>query len=173
MRLARKAVRSMVVGAALLGALGYGGNVQISSITFSLGSLIASGVVTGLGSTNYVLTLDAIGEAEVLCSSKGGATAPGQNPSVFASTGSTLVGEDSITKNGRANFSTRAPGAGGGTVAYPQNGCPNKNWSGNYTGFVYWTSATVTITDPATNTIVFRQTYACTTTRNPDSVTCY
>jgi len=59
------------------------------------------------------------------------------------------------------------------TLTGIEGGCPNNNWRANI-DFVFWTDATITVTDPSTDpaTVLLQQYYTCVTTRDPDSVSC-
>jgi len=74
-----------------------------------------------------------------------------------------------IFKNGTAPVDVKAEP----TLTGIQGGCPNDNWTANI-DFVYWTNATITVTDPSTDpdTVLLQQNYTCVTTRDPDSVSC-
>jgi hypothetical protein len=140
--------------------------LKVQDPLWDLGSLKVSADATGLGSEDAVVTLDATGRAVVICTSPGGGSeAPGQNPTIKA-TGSTLILAGNIDQNGKAPFVTE-------TDAPPplnakEAGCPNPNWSSRI-DFIFWDSATITINQ---GDISASFKYVCTTTRNPDSVTC-
>jgi hypothetical protein len=149
-----------------------GRGIGFSSVTFSLGSLIADGFVTGLGKTDVTVVLDATGErAEVSCINNGGTIVPGQSSPKLSAVGiDNLAGNDANRKNGKAPFNTET------SDFLPWNlaGCPNSNWVGHI-DFVYWTAATLTVHAGFNNpdgAILETQKYSCVTTRNPDSVSC-
>jgi hypothetical protein len=147
-----------------------GPGIGLSGVKFSLGSLIADGFVTKLGSTDVTVVLDASGIPAVTCTNNGKQDVPGQSsPKISASGQETLNGNRDFTKNGKSPFSVETVDP----VSLPWNaaGCPNANWSARI-DFVYWTNATLSVYDVATNTLQLKQNYTCTTTRNPASVSC-
>jgi hypothetical protein len=83
-------------------------------------------------------------------------------------TGADFIGPDEIDKKGKApvGVETEDP-----IITGTQGGCPNDNWTATI-DFVYWTSATLTVIDNASQTVVATQNYTCVTTRNPDTVSC-
>lgn len=149
-----------------------GRGIGFSGVTFSLGSLIADGFVTGLGRTDVTIVLDASGErAEVSCINNGGAIVPGQSsPKVEAVGMDNLAGNDPSRKNGKAPFTTETSDF----IPWDAAGCPNSNWAGHI-DFVYWTAATLTVHQGFNNPdgpVLASQNYTCITTRDPDSVSC-
>ncbi|MCK6540003.1 MAG: hypothetical protein L6Q26_08085 [Anaerolineales bacterium] len=147
-----------------------GGAVKLSGVTFSLGSLIASGFASGLGNTDVTIVLDASGIPAVVCTNYGGNDVPGQSyPKVSATGQQTLDGADPIRKNGKSPFFTETDDPE--TIPWDEAGCPNPNWTGRI-DFIFWTNATISVYDTATGALLLTQNYTCTTTRNPDSVSC-
>jgi len=147
-----------------------GGSVKLTSITFGLGSLIADGTLVGLGRTDVTVVLDASGDAVITCVNNGSNDVAAQSyPRLTSSGRRTLPGNDPLRKNGWASFGveTNDPEYLAGDIA----GCPNSNWIGRI-DFIYWTNATVSVYDTATNVLLLKQNYACTTIRYPPSVTC-
>jgi len=147
-----------------------GGSVKLSIITFGLGSLTADGTLVGLGRTDVTVVLDASGTPVITCINNGSNAVPAQSyPRLTSSGQQTLPGNDPLRKNGKAAFGveTNDPEYLAGDIA----GCPNSNWLGRI-DFVFWTNATVSVYDTATNAPLLRQDYACTTTRYPASVSC-
>jgi hypothetical protein len=147
-----------------------GPGIGLSSVKFSLGSLIADGVLSRLGSTDVTVVLDASGVPAITCSNYGGNAVPGQSsPKITASGQQALLGDSPIRKNGKSPFSVETTDP----VTLPWNaaGCPNAHWSARI-DFIYWTNATISVYDVATNTLQLKQNYTCTTTRFPASVTC-
>lgn len=147
-----------------------GGNVKLSSVQFRLGSLIADGFASGLGNTDVTVVLDATGIPAVTCTNKGGNQAPGQNPPEVSASGSDFLVHENYTKNGRSEFFVETAEPQPGLTA-KQMGCPNNSWSASI-DFVFWTNATLSVYDTATNALLVTQNYTCITTRNPDSVSC-
>lgn len=147
-----------------------GGAVKLSNVQFGLGSLIATGFASGLGKTDVTVVLDASGIPAVTCVNYGGNAAPGQSyPKVSATGQQTLLGNDPIRKNGRSPFFTETDDPE--TISWSEAGCPNPNWTG-YIDFIFWTDATISVYDTASGALLQSQSYTCTTTRYPASVTC-
>ncbi len=148
---------------------GAGGSVKLSVATFSLGSLDLAGTLTGLGGypDGVQVKLIATGDPVVTCVSPGGKDfPPGQNPSQISATATQTITE--ILKNGTASVNVSAEPVLSGT----QGGCSNDNWTARI-DFVFWTHASIFVTDLATNTELLHQEYACVTTRYPTpSVSC-
>ena len=147
-----------------------GGAVKLSGALFSLGSLSAAGTLTGLGGYNQGVTAELVarGIPVVTCTNQNGNQAPGQNPPQVSVTGEQFVAPQDITQKGMSPMNiTAEPGPITGT----QGGCPNDNWTAQI-DFVFWTNATISVHDIATNDLLLQQDYTCTTTHNPDSVSC-
>lgn len=146
----------------------FAGGVKLTGVSFSLGSLIAKGSVSGIGNTDVTMVLDASGIPAIICTNYGGNQVPGQSsPKVSAEGTQTLPGNSPLRKNGKAPFGveTQPPAP----LTWDQAGCPNSNWTAQIT-FVYWTNATVSVYDTATLSLLAKQNYACTTTLT--SVSC-
>lgn len=137
-----------------------------NSVEWSLGSLIAQGDLI-LGNTNVIVELQASGTPEVICTNQGNNPAPGQNPANVSATGAQFM--QSQTKNGKAPFDVEASPPD--TLPGVQGGCPSNNWTAHIT-FVFWKHALITVKDPVSGAVLLQQAYDCTTTRNPDTVTC-
>ena len=145
-----------------------GGAVKLSSVNFSLGSLIANGTLTGLGRTDVTVVLDASGIPAITCSNSGGNAVPGQSsPRVSASGNQLLDGDSSIRKNGKSPFGVETDDPE--TIPWNQAGCPNANWTGHI-DFIFWTDATITVLDANTQALLLKRDYKCTTTLT--SVSC-
>ena len=147
-----------------------GGNVKLSSVQFRLGSLIAEGFASGLGNTDVTVELNASGIPAVTCTNPGGNQAPGQNPSKVSASGEQFLVHANYTKNGRSAFGVETEEPQPGLTA-KQMGCPNSSWSASI-DFVFWTNATITVTNTLTGSVLSKQNYKCTTTRFPASVSC-
>lgn len=146
------------------------GNIKLSGVSFSLGSLIAKGYASGLGSTDVTVVLDASGIPAITCINPGGNDVPGQSyPKVSATGEQTLLGDDPIRKNGKAPFFTETDDPE--FIAWDAAGCPSSNWTGHI-DFIFWTNATISVYSTSTGTLLKKQNYTCTTTRNPASVSC-
>ena len=149
-----------------------GGSVKLSSVTFSLGSLIANGTLTGLGNSDVTVVLYAKGIPEITCTNYGNSDVPGQSsPMVSASGRQVLPGNNPLRKNGKSPFGVETYNP---SLTWDEAGCPNSNWSARV-DFVFWTEATLGIHLGFNNPdgpILASQNYTCETTRNPDHVTC-
>ena len=159
-----------LIAAFLTSPAAAGPGIKLSGVTFSLGSLIASGYASGLGKADVTVVLDASGIPAVTCVNQGGNESPGQNPRRVSAVGEqTLLGNDPLRKNGRAPFLTETddPETLPGNLA----GCANSNWTGRI-DFIFWTDAVISVYDTATGVLQTEQKYTCTTTRFPASVTC-
>ena len=140
------------------------------SASFSLGSLIAEGLATGVGQTDVTFEVKAIGPADITCINNGGSSVPGQSaPKLSASGQQNVLGSDLEIKNGKTPFRTETKDPE--TVNWDVGGCPNPNWIG-HVDFIYWTNATVSIYATDTGAFLTKQDYVCTTTRFPASVSC-
>jgi hypothetical protein len=140
------------------------------SATFSLGSLIAEGLATGVGQTDVTFELKGTGPADITCINSGGNSVPGQSSPRISATGEqNVLGGDPETKNGRTPFRTETNDPE--TVAWNVGGCPNPNWIG-HVDFIYWTNATISIYATDTGALLIKRDYVCTTTRFPATVSC-
>jgi hypothetical protein len=159
----------LLVSALMTSTASAGGNVGLRNVQFSLGSLDLAGTLTGLGgyTDGVIVELVASGTPVVTCTTRGGNDSPGQNPSQVLARGVQLITK--ILKNGTAPVEVSAEP----TLTATEGGCPNNNWTANI-DFVFWTNATITVTDPSTDpdTVLLQQNYTCVTTRDPDSVSC-
>jgi hypothetical protein len=161
-------IASSVLIAVLVFSTVFASGIKLSGVTFSLGSLISNGGVTGLGNTDVTLVLDASGIPAITCVNNGTNQAPGQSYPKVSAQGSTMLNPNTaLTKNGSTPYSveTGVPP----TVTWQQAGCPNSNWTAKIT-FVFWTNATISIYDTLTGVLLLRQKYVCTTTTT--SVNC-
>jgi hypothetical protein len=157
-----------VMSALLTSTASAGGNVGFKSVAFKLGSLDVSGNLTGLGgySDGVQFDLIATGNPVVTCVSPGGKDAPpGQNPSQVTATATQYITE--ILKNGSAKVSASAEPSLTGI----QGGCANNNWTARI-DFVFWTHASIVVTNLSNGAVLLQQEYSCVTTRNPANVTC-
>ena len=162
----------LLIATLMVSPVSAGRGIGFLSVTFSLGSLIADGFVTGLGKTDVTLVLDASGErAEVSCINRGGTVVPGQSSPRLDAVGiDNLAGNDASRKNGKAPFNAETSDF----LPWDVAGCPNANWVGNI-DFVFWTEATLTVHLGFNNpngAILATQNYTCVTTRDPDRVSC-
>lgn len=160
----------LLVSALIPSVASAGGAVKLSHATFTLGSLTATGTLTGLGGYNQGVTAELVasGIPVVTCANPSGNQAPGQNPLHVSANAEQVVSLQDITQKGTAPMDVTAePGQITGT----EGGCPNDNWTAQIE-FVYWTNVIISVRDTATNTLLLQQNYTCTTTRDPDSVSC-
>lgn len=152
------------------------GGYKLSSATFSLGSLIATGTASGLGSTDWLVELDATGHGSVICVNNGNNPVPGQSSPKIDGKGTQAIPRSQITKNGKSPFDVTArplEETPGYILDWQQGGCPNSNWTA-FVDFVYWDQAVLSLVDPITFETVASYKYNCVTTRtgprgNPDS----
>lgn len=167
-------IASGVLIAILAFSNAFAGNIKLSSVTFSIGSLDANGGLTGLGNTNVILVLDASGPAGVICTNNGLNQVPGQSsPKVFAE--GTTKPNTSLTKNGSTPFGVKADVPYGTPLDWQAGGCPNANWTAQIT-YVYWTNATIIVKDAVSGFVYLQKSYTCITTPSapakPTTVTC-
>jgi hypothetical protein len=135
-----------------------------------IGSFIANGYVSGVGNEDLELTVNAKGIPVTSCINQGGNQVPGQNPAKLSASDEVfLSGDDPLRKNGKSPFATEAEEPA--QLSGKQGGCPSNSWKARV-DFVYWTEATIIVTDPVTNKVLAQQAYKCTTTQNPDTVSC-
>ncbi len=161
-------VASAVLIALLAFSNAFAGSIKLSSVTFSLGSLIANGTVSGIGNTDVTMVLDASGIPAIMCINNGTNQVPGQSyPKVSAEGTQSLLGNNPIRKNGQSPFGveTNPPAP----LTWQQAGCPNSNWTAEIT-FVYWTNSTISVYDTSTGALLLQQNYVCSTTTT--SVSC-
>ena len=158
----------LLLTALLVSPVSAGGGVGFTRVTFSLGSLIATGDVKGIGNTDVNMVLDASGTPLITCINNGENSVPGQSsPKISASGSQFLDGNSPARKNGKSPFGveTQDPEF----IPWDQAGCPNANWKGHI-DFIFWTDATLSVHDFVTGALLFKQDYACTTTLT--SVSC-
>jgi hypothetical protein len=135
-----------------------GRGIGLSGVTFSLGSLIANGTLVRLGPTDVTVALDAEGIPAIICTNNGQNDVPGRSaPKVFAS-GTQFVDGDSVTKNGKAPFSTETTDPE--TLPWDVAGCPNSNWTARIDN-ILWTGATITVKDSSNNVLLGPVQYVC------------
>jgi len=147
-----------------------GANIKLSGVQFRLSSLVAEGFASGLGRTDVTVVLDASGIPATTCTNPGGNDVPGQSaPKVTASGDQSLLGSDPLRKNGKSPFNVETDDPE--TIPWNAAGCPNSNWTASI-DFIFWTNATISVYNTATNALLVRQNYTCTTTRFPASVSC-
>jgi len=159
----------LLTAAFLVSTVSAGPGIKLSSVKFSIGSLEASGYVSGLGNTDVKMVLEGSGPAVILCTNNGSNTVPGQSyPKVSAIGSQLLDGSQNRSKNGKTDFRTIASTSE--PLPWDVAGCPNSNWVGQI-DFVFWENATIYIYDLGEN-LLLRQDYVCVTTRDPNSITC-
>lgn len=157
----------LLVATMLTSTASAGGNVGLNKLAFQYSSLRAMGTFTGLGGygEGVTVTLSAIGDPVVDCINQGSNQSPGQNPPKVIAGGIQEIPSDLVTKKGTAPLDiTAEPGSITGT----EGGCPNNNWTARIV-FVFWTNATITVTDNVTGDLLLLQNYTCVTTRNADN----
>jgi len=145
------------------------GAIKLSGSEFSLGSLISTGYASGLGSTDWVLVMDASGHAGVTCTNYGGNDVPGQSaPHVEGRGVQTLSGDDVLRKNGKSPYMVTAKSEYETSqyISWDEGGCPNSNWTARI-DFIYWDAATINAYSPldtSFSTPVATYKFACVTT---------
>jgi hypothetical protein len=149
----------------------FAGSIRLKSEpTFRLGSLIVSGVASGLGGTNWLVEVTATGPATVVCTNNGSNDVPGQSsPKVNGKGSQALYSDSPFRKKGTSPFTVTAKPAWDELNPYlywADGGCPNENWTARY-DFVYWETATILVKDPLSGEVVATFNFACTTTRIP------
>jgi hypothetical protein len=153
-----------LLAAILITSTVFAGHISLSRVSFSIGSLKASGTLTGVGKQDVIVQLEASGTPLITCTNQGGNQAPGQNPpKVSASGNQVLSGNKPHTKNGKIEFTdveTENP-----TDLDPiVFGCPNENWTASI-DFVFWENAKITVLAfDNQDKILVEQDYTCTTT---------
>jgi hypothetical protein len=141
----------------------FAGAIKLRGVSFSLGSLIAQGTLTGLGNENVRVSLKASGFPVVSCTNLGGNQAPGQNPPKISASGEQLLfGFDLTRKNGKSPFDVETIDPQ--VFDAVEYGCPNNNWTAKIE-FIYWTEATIDVFDLETQELLVSQDYTCTTTQ--------
>ncbi len=148
----------------------FAGAIKLSG-SFGLGSLIASGFASGLGNTDWILELQASGQASVICTNYGNNDVPGQSsPRINGKAAQALPGDSQLRKNGKSPFSITAKPEEeiDPVISWDAGGCPNPNWTARI-DFVYWDTATIVVKDPITEEVVATYNYSCTTTRVPQN----
>jgi|MudIll2142460700_1097286.scaffolds.fasta_scaffold567300_1 hypothetical protein len=104
-------------------------------------TLTATGTVYGLGNGDVLITLDAQGTANLLCTNPGGSSkVPGQNPN-FSASGSGSFPASEI-KNGHLDFTVTTNPPQSPVPGAPD--CPNSGWTETITS-ITWTSATINV----------------------------
>lgn len=167
-----------ILAAVVITSTVFAGAIKLSRISFSLGSLIADGVATGLGKADALeLELQASGHASVICTNHGENDVPGQSsPHVDGSGKEALPGDSGFSKNGKSDFSVTADSEveTNPYISWEEGGCPNPNWTARI-DFVYWEDATIMVKDTETldengdPVTIKTYHYACTTTRIPST----
>jgi hypothetical protein len=168
-------VLTAIFVATLLVSTAGAGGYKLSSSTsrtdaeFVLGSLITRGSVSGIGGTDWFMTLKADGHASVVCVNNGSNPVPGQSSPKVEGKATQKIPLSQITKNGKAPFNVEAKPleeTPGYVLTGLAGGCPNDNWSA-YVDFVYWDHAVIRLLldpdDPTT--VVATWEYFCETTR--------
>jgi len=139
------------------------GNIGLGSITFT-------GWAAGFSRDAVTVTLSAKGIPVISCYNPGKELwVSGQNPvPVTGETSATY--SPTFDENGKFDINLEAqPNILNFTPK--QLGCPNNNWKVRV-DFVYWTYAKLTVTENSTGDVVWQKESSCTTTRNPDEISC-
>lgn len=112
-------------------------------VSFTYGSLDASGTLVGLGNQDVTVVLNASGIPVVSCNNLGGNQAPGQNPPKVSGSGTEALNHNTFTRNGKSPFGVVA-NANTLILTAVQLGCPNNNWTANVLG-INWTNAEILV----------------------------
>lgn len=161
-------VLSALLAAIFITSTVFAGAVRLRSVSFSLGSLIAEGELTGLGKDNVRVILEASGFPVVTCTNQGGNQAPGQNPPKVSATGEQLLfGFDLTRRNGKSPFGVETIDPV--VLDAVEYGCPNSNWTATI-DFIHWTNATIKVLALDAQEVLLVKNFVCTTTLN--TVTC-
>ncbi|HET6594303.1 MAG TPA: hypothetical protein VFG81_01690 [Anaerolineales bacterium] len=139
-----------------------GGAVKLSGVSFSLGSLIANGTLTGLGNTDVSVVIEASGIPAITCINFGKNRVPGQSyPKVSASGNQFLDGDSPVRRNGKSPFGVETIDPE--SIPWNEAGCPNANWTGHI-DFIFWTDASISVFNASTQALLLKKEYTCTTT---------
>jgi len=121
----------------------------------SLGSLKINGDAIAGGNSDYFVNLLASGPGLVVCTNKGGETAPGRNYPHIEEMGQvkldTLDGANPKNKPGKRVFDVETVNSTA-EISWDAAGCPNANWTAKLI-FVFWEEGTLTLTDASGNTV--------------------
>lgn len=137
---------------------------------FGIGSITFEGSAYGFSREAVTITLYAEGIPVVSCRDPGNKKlVPGQNP--VPVTGQTSATYDlTADENGKFSIYLEAqPSIQGFTPK--QLGCPNNNWT-VVVDFVYWNYVKLTVVEISSGEVRWEKESTCTTTRNPDAITC-
>ena len=141
----------------------YAGGV---SIKVGLGSITADVTAWGFGS-DVTIKLEGAGVPLVSCGTPGNENlAQGQNPSRVSASDSDTDAADPNKVKGKFTVGLEAEVVTTNFTAV-ELGCPNNKWIPKIV-FVFWDTATVTITSNKTGKVLYQQTSACTTTYIPN-----
>ena len=166
----------LLVAAVMTSTASAGGNVRLSALEFSLGSLetpltlaavsqslsfslTATGTFTGLGGYGEGVTVEltASGDPVVTCTNQGGNESPGQNPPKVTAGDIQEIPFDLITKKGTAPLNVTAEPA---PITGTQGGCPNDNCTAKIVSLA-WIYAEVDGYDNANGQLVLHNEYYC------------
>lgn len=142
---------------------GVSGKVGVGSITFE-------GYAFGFSRDAVTITLYAEGDPLVSCRAPGSKkVVPGQNP--VPVTGETSANQAlPFDENGKFAIQLEAdPDVA--SLSAIQLGCPNNRWNA-VVDFVFWNYVKITVTENSTGNVLWEKDSSCTTTRNPDTITC-
>jgi len=103
-------------------------------------TLLMLGSLAGLANADVTILMTATGTPTVLCTNRGGGSAPGQNPGETTVSGTQTIPTNSI-QNGQlfVSLATQPPANPDGAVS-----CPNGNWVATVTDLDF-SSATITV----------------------------
>ncbi|HEU0295666.1 MAG TPA: hypothetical protein VFR47_23205 [Anaerolineales bacterium] len=139
---------------------GVSGKIGLGSITFT-------GYAYGFSRDAVTISLYATGIPDVTCRNASGKVVPGQNPVPVTGDTSANVAP-SFDENGKFAVTLEAEPV---ALSAVEMGCPSNRWDATI-DFVYWNYVKITVTENATGNVLWEKDSSCTTTRNPDTITC-
>ena len=151
-------ILSLVFVLALTTTTALAGSIHFSGkLSFGTGSLIATGRVSGLSSTQVTVTMVATATVTATCTNPTGKQVPGQKAVSFTGSNSATVDVD---RNGSSDFTLEVPDPT--KPSDKQAGCPRGFHVTSI--FVNWTYAKISVSDTNTGTPLISQEFDCITT---------
>jgi hypothetical protein len=151
-----RSIAALILGA-IVAVVAYAGNVHLKGGNNAepqftdLGlRLEAEGALAGLGNGDVLVTLNATADVTAVCQNNGGHQAPGQNPAPITVTGSVAIPAPEV-QNGNTPFAVTTLAPESPIEGAPD--CPNPGWDEIIIDLAF-TSATITVEQPAENTVL-------------------